>query len=240
MWKCYECKKVNWDHVFQCYNCKSNRKGLRECGIKLGATPELIKFIDMLEEREKQVEQIRKTAEIKIKKAEEIESRHSSLINESKSIENHIKKLSADHDPLKTTINELKNKKRQIELDLKKDICNLNKEKTVLTANVKELEKSVIHLENKIKIFTENYRKIVLRNVKGIIALLLLIFSTSIVAYLVYYTIQKSSKIEISISYDLGEILGAIFAGSGVAVAGLAYAKSVLEKDNKESTLGEK
>jgi hypothetical protein len=48
--------------------------------------------------------------------------------------------------------------------------------------------------------------------------------------YLVYYTIYTASKIEVSISYDLGEIIAAVLAGSGVAAAGFAYAKSILSK----------
>ena len=56
-----------------------------------------------------------------------------------------------------------------------------------------------------------------------------------LISYLIFITFDKAEDIKITISYNLGEIIAGIFAGTGIAVAGIAYAKSLFNQNEKHN-----
>lgn len=240
MWECEKCNTFNPNLDNLCRKCKNDRMSLHEHGLKINAPSELIEFIELVEKKEAEVKphlerarQFEKSAEQKLKAAQEMELRTSSLIKEHEFLKNQIKALRAEFDPLHKATEKLKSEAEGAKSEMSRIILDLDEKKKFHKDDVRALEKSSNELENKIEQLKKTYRNIIVAHLKGISALILLIAVASILAYLIYYTVYRADKIEVSISYNLGEIIAAVFAGSGIAVAGFAYAKSVL-KHHKE------
>lgn len=240
MWKCEKCDTINWDSANLCYSCKNKRMSLHEHGLKINAPSELIEFIELVEKKEADVRndlerarQFEKSSDQKLKSAQEIESRNSSLIKEHEFLKNQIRTLRAEFDPLHKATEKLKSEAENAKSEMSRIIMDLDEKKKIHKDDLKALEKSSNEFEIKIEQLKKTHRNIIFAHLKGISALILLIVVLAILAYLIYYTIYRADKIDVSISYNLGEIIAAVFAGAGVAVAGFAYAKSVL-KNHKE------
>lgn len=97
---------------------------------------------------------------------------------------------------------------------------------------VTRLEDKVIELEEKLRYsilegkigFMDKVKKYI--TLPSIIILLVLIISL-----LSIYLLGKNAELSVAINFNIGEVIGAILAGSGIAVAGFSYA---MKKPNED------
>jgi hypothetical protein len=132
--------------------------------------------------------------------------------------------------------------KYQMEL-LKKNIINKvfqklthESEITHKAYEVSKLEDTIIELEEKLRYSVLEGEVNFMQKVKKYITLpSVLTILVLLVSLIAIYLLGKSAELSIAINFNIGEVIGAVLAGSGIAVAGFSYAmkKPQEDKDNR-------
>lgn len=227
MWKCINCNTFNWENAELCDKCNGWRANLRDQALKANAPKELVEFIEVLEKAEANARQ-------KLLQAKETDKTNELLSSQKEILEREISKLQVKVTPLRDSVAELQ-----------KDLTELAKERTLVLERIakeeaghsvalSDITKQTKEAENKLHRLEQSITKTLLTHIRGIATVIILTAVTTVIVYLVYFTLYSAKEIEVSISYNLGEIIAAVFAGSGIAAAGLAYAKSVLDKKHED------
>ncbi|MCL3782543.1 hypothetical protein EMN47_19335 [Prolixibacteraceae bacterium JC049] len=104
-----------------------------------------------------------------------------------------------------------------------------SKKATVPNAPPKKEKKPSLEAVNKTNNINMKGQKIKNLFLKSIIAVVVLLTITIIMVLVSSYLFNEKAAIQVTIDYNIGEILAAILGGGGIAIAGIGYAKSKFE-----------
>ncbi|WP_282080884.1 hypothetical protein [Aquimarina algiphila] len=93
--------------------------------------------------------------------------------------------------------------------------------------DIEGLNEEIENLKNRLKMNKKKKRN------KAVILYIGLLLLSIIIVTVILYNYKDNTNIQVSIEYNIGEIIGGILVGAGIGAAGIAYAtKTIDEMDN--------